>query len=706
MLEDQGWYDDAEFKYCRAVELFKKGPGSNHSLTLFLLDKQSSMLRHKCKYAEAESLSTDCLKERISISGRHTLPTMMSAGNLALAMRYRGKHHDAYSLLRDALENVEVPASSPELVRHVHLINILAKVVMDCQMLDLALFLFGDVVQMAIALYGSRHPYTLNRISDLAVVTALKGHMPGAEAISRHALDGLEQARGTDHPHCLNTARRLADFIRSQGRLREANVQLKRILKIQKERPGPFHPDTLSTTSSLGAVYAQQGYFVDAEGVLLQALEDQKDHLPEHQAGIRWTRHALETLKTSEKIRTANGKTRVPPSLQFIEPKFDSGPAQPIPRGYYISSAFEDGVAEQMISATLDGNSTKVSELLETALVGQADSSILGRALREAAANQNERIVRSLLDFGVNVNSTGEFHGTALQAAAHTGDVTIVRFLLDRGADVNVYGGIFGNALKAAIVGRHRDTTQLLLDCHPKQEILDSSLAAAVLTGQQDIISHLLQAGADVNAKNSLYGSPLQQASFAGQSGIVTLLLKHGAEVNCQGGLFESPLEAAVTTNQKDITHQLLDARAVAPGPDAFCGYKLRYGAKLREILFKRYQTALKPSASSAAIQTEEPRQTSGQVMPDLAKSPAQDPAKHGSPRNSGTRSTDVSNVVYPPQRRKTRSGFTSISQASRSSRRSIKGGLRNIKEQAKEKLPFRQKSSVDAQSSEPQTSF
>ena len=692
-LEDQGWYEEAESNYRQAVDLFRESPGLGHGVTLFLLGKLSSMLRNHCKYADAHAQSVECLEERIRVSGKHTLPTMMSAGNLALAMRYRGKHPDAYSLLRDALENVEVTASSPKLVPHVHLINILAKVTMDCKMFDLALFLCGDVVQMAVALYGRRHPYTLNRISDLAVITALKGHIPGAEAISRHALDGLEQALGTDHPYCLKTARRLADFIRSQQRLREANMQLKRILKIQKERPGPLHPDTLSTTSSLGAVLAQQGYFVDAEVVLRQALEDQRRYLPEHEAGIKWSQQALDDLKIVEKTRIANGKTRVRPSLKFIEPKFDSSSPQPFHRDFYVRSAFEDGVAEQMISAAIGGNSTKADKLLSTAFDNQADSPTLRRALREAASSQNKGLVCALLDFGVNVNSTGEFHGTALQAAAYAGNVAIVQLLLDRRADVNICGGIFGNALKAAILGRHRDTTQLLLSCQPKQETLDSSLAVAVLTRQQDIVCRLLERGADIDAEDNLFGSPLQQASFAGQTEIVTLLLKHGANVNSKGGHFGSPLEAAITTNQKVITHQLLDAGAENPGPDAFVGYKLRYEAMLREILFKRHQTALKPRATPTAVRTDIADQVSRGVMVDAANSLTQEPGNHDSPPSAEKRSTDV---VYPTLRRNTKSGFTTNSIASRASYRSIK----NMAKQAKGKLFFNRQSLVHAQPS------
>ena len=700
VYEDQGCYKDAELNYRRAADLFKESPGPSHGVTLFLFDKLSGMKRNNCKYADAQILSSECLKQRILVSGKHTLPTMRSAGNLALAMRFQGKHNDAYSLLRDALENVKLTASSPRMVPHVHLINILAKVVMDCKMFDIALFLFGDVVQMAVALYGTRHPYTLNRISDLAVVTALRGHMPGAEAISRYALNGLEQALGTDHLHCLKTARRLADFIRSQERLREANAQLKKILEIQNERPGPFHPETLSTMSSLGAVYAQQGYFVDAEVVLRQALESQRTYLPEHHAGIKWTQHALENLKTSEKRRVSNGRKRVPPSLKFIEPKFDSIPSQTFQKDHYNSSAFEDGVAEQMIRAAIKIDNIKADELLRTAFHDQADSPILGRALREAAANQNEELVLSLLEFGVNVNATGEFHGTALQAAASTGNAAIVRLLLGRRADLNIYGGIFGNALRAAIVGRHRDTTQLLLDHHPKQEILDSSLAVAVMTRQLDIVCQLLKKGADVNAKDHLFGSPLQQASFSGEPEIVTLLLNHQADVNSKGGLFGSPLEAAITTNQKAITHRLLDAKAETPGPDAFGGYKLRYEARLREILFERHQKALIPEATSTAVQTGEPGDTPGQVLKDRVRPLATQPATHDSLPNAGTRSTDV---VYPPLRKNTRSGFTTSSSASRASRHSIRGGIQTVAKQAKqvkEKLSSRQKSLVRAQPS------
>ncbi|CUS12375.1 unnamed protein product, partial [Tuber aestivum] len=50
----------------------------------------------------------------------------------------------------------------------------------------------------------------------------------------------------------------------------------------------------------------------------------------------------------------------------------------------------------------------------------------------------------------VNVNAQGGWYGSALQAAAKNENESVVRLLLERGAEVNTQGGHYGNALQAA----------------------------------------------------------------------------------------------------------------------------------------------------------------------------------------------------------------------------------------------------------------
>ncbi|KAL9121961.1 MAG: hypothetical protein Q9187_001486 [Circinaria calcarea] len=561
-LEDQGLYKEAEEKFQRAVRLFgeQQSPGPVDVATLFCLNKLASMLRNRDQCKDAELYSRSCLTARIRISGIASDPTLLTADNLVLSMRCQGRHQDAYNLLRDALENADLTISDK--VSHVKLLDTLAKLALDCEPSGVAEFLSCDVVRKSICLYGDKHPFTLNRMSDLAAILAWTGYMPGAEAISRHALDGLEQTLGTDHPYCLKAARRLADYIRFQQRYDDASLRLKQILKMQKMRIGNHHPDTLTTMRSLSAVYALRGYLKDAEVLLDQASSSQEKCFGLKHPYTSWTLRALTSVKELQKNRPLVEGEMQRELLELFGPKVRSTSESKY-LGYVWSSPFQTSVESEVIRSVVDGDQESLRNILTEKKV---DTHILGRALREAAASSQETFVRLLLDYAAPINDQSGFHGTALQAASFAGSKAVVELLLDGKAKVHQEGGIFGNAMRAAILGRHPAIVRLFLNCgltgKVSQEVLNSSIQLALRTEDVQIISELLEAGADINTRDNLFGSLLQQVSFFGQKEIMTMLLEGKADIHMQAGIFGSPLQAAIVTQNKSATAQLLRAGA------------------------------------------------------------------------------------------------------------------------------------------------
>ena len=158
-----------------------------------------------------------------------------------------------------------------------------------------------------------------------------------------------------------------------------------------------------------------------------------------------------------------------------------------------------------------------------------------------AAEKGLENAVRSLLNRGAEVNAQGRYdgntqggyYGNALQAVSASGNEKIVSMLLDRGADVHAQGGHYGNALQAASYWGH-----------------------------EGIVKLLLERGADVNAQGGYYGNALQVASRNGCEQIVKLLLERGADVNAQGGHYGNALQAALCKGYKEIVELLLERGA------------------------------------------------------------------------------------------------------------------------------------------------
>ena len=569
MLEDQGCYGEALDQYSSAADYYKASLGDTHRLTLFCLDKRALLLRDRGQYKEAESLGRWVLESRIDVFGKRDLCTLFSCGNLTLTLMNQGRHQAAYSLLRDGLESSNF--SLQEVVSQVKLLDVLAKVATERGMYDTAEAIACDVVRTSISTYGEGHPFTLNRMSDLALAMAWKNHFIAAEAITRHALGGLEQALGKNHPDSLRASQRLADYICCQRRYNDAAMRLERTLKAQKRKSGTHHPDTLLTMSSLGNVYALQGYLKDAEELLSRAHAGQVEIMgPENHYTMR-TLDALTNVETLQQWSNSQFDSsdveRPSVWLEYLGFKSWPSPEHYVQIDKHISSPFTKTKGDGIINAAITGDLTRLQTSLSKR---ELDAYLTGRALRQAAASGQNEVIKLLLDTDltdVSIDAQGGFYGTAIQAASFAGKETTVELLLSRNADINMTGGIFGNAIRAAILRRQTKVLQLLLKDDRASGIdtvvVNSSLQMAIATKQERFVAQLLDIGADVNAKDNLFGSPIQQASFGGQENLMALLIRRGADVNMQAGVFKSPLQAAIASTNRSTVKLLLDSGAL-----------------------------------------------------------------------------------------------------------------------------------------------
>lgn len=121
----------------------------------------------------------------------------------------------------------------------------------------------------------------------------------------------------------------------------------------------------------------------------------------------------------------------------------------------------------------------------------------LGSPLRNASLIGHVPIVRTLLEWGEDIDGCGE-RGSALQAAASRGHEHAVRFLVAEGADVNLVGQPWGTALQAAAFGGHLDVVRVLLkngaDVGQKGKFKDA-FYAAVKGGHEAVAAELLERG-------------------------------------------------------------------------------------------------------------------------------------------------------------------------------------------------------------------
>ncbi|KAJ7460268.1 ankyrin repeat-containing domain protein [Mycena latifolia] len=279
---------------------------------------------------------------------------------------------------------------------------------------------------------------------------------------------------------------------------------------------------------------------------------------------------------------------------------------------FHVNSCDETGLAQgqevelhkpNMLNPHASAFARQYASLLKQGADMAAEGGSYCNALQVASFHGHTKIVRQLLEQGVDVNAEGGgFYASALQAASRRGHVDLVHLLLDHGADVNMQGGLYCNALQSASKFGHVELVGVLLDrgadVNAEGGFHGSALQAACEENHTKIAHLLLERGAEVNLTvqgRSSYANALQAASNNGQMVIVRLLLEHGAEeghpeivcilleqgaeVNAQGGYCGNALKAACCGGNIDIVRQLLEHGADVKAEGGECGHALQAAA-------------------------------------------------------------------------------------------------------------------------------
>ncbi|KAL2840958.1 hypothetical protein BJX68DRAFT_258316 [Aspergillus pseudodeflectus] len=183
-------------------------------------------------------------------------------------------------------------------------------------------------------------------------------------------------------------------------------------------------------------------------------------------------------------------------------------------------------------------------------------------------------IVKLLLAHNADPAITGTNDGwNALIYATCLGDLEIVRSLVDYGADLNSCTTDGESPLLCAALNGHLCIVKYLLD-------LGASTAAPVSDGwtplhhaatqnNLEIVKALLDSGASTNAFDLDGWTPLTAAAQSGHLNVVNALLDSGANSGSSGSDGWSPLIAAVSTARLEVVRALIDAGASPSVPDS-----------------------------------------------------------------------------------------------------------------------------------------
>lgn len=204
-------------------------------------------------------------------------------------------------------------------------------------------------------------------------------------------------------------------------------------------------------------------------------------------------------------------------------------------------------------------------------VVVQADTSasLLGdRAfnLIQAADKGQLKIVKFLVEKGVDVDATTVDGVTPLMYASQNGNTEIIEYLISQGADVNATPDNNVTALIGAVRTGHYEAAEMLLEAGAKVDAKDelelTSLMHASAYNYPEIADLLIEKGADTEAGDWFGTRPLMMAVYYDCYETTQVLVARGADLNARDTFGFTALMIAAQHADYDMAWLLLDKGA------------------------------------------------------------------------------------------------------------------------------------------------
>ena len=185
--------------------------------------------------------------------------------------------------------------------------------------------------------------------------------------------------------------------------------------------------------------------------------------------------------------------------------------------------------------------------------------------LVEAARNQDQQLVRTLLDQHADVNARSDDGSTALLWAAHWNDVATAELLIRAGADANAANDFRITPLSLACTNASAPLVELLLKAgaNPNTPIAtgETPIMTCAGSGNADAVRMLIARGADVNAKEpSEHQTALMWAAAERHPNVVRALIEAGADLQAHTRKGFTALHFAAREGDLESTRLLLGA--------------------------------------------------------------------------------------------------------------------------------------------------
>ena len=136
--------------------------------------------------------------------------------------------------------------------------------------------LLRRMLESSRATHGDRHPDTLTKITNLALLLKAQGKLDEAAALLREALDGSRETLGSRHPQTLDSITNLASLLQDQGELSDAAPLYWEVLEAFRATLGDRHTNTLDSINNLAELLEKQGKLDEAALLCREAVEGRR----------------------------------------------------------------------------------------------------------------------------------------------------------------------------------------------------------------------------------------------------------------------------------------------------------------------------------------------------------------------------------------------------------------------------------------------